>query len=277
MVNGVVPAEKRTQVTTTVTDLLEELTNIMKGIFLIQDLTQKITDSIVSYGERASSTIVGQVIDNAVTYDSRKFIKTVPQFTKHIVDFHTTNTLIKQQFANEQKVVVCGGFISSDTRTNVVTNLGRGGSDYTAAILAAALKASVLEIWTDVDGFMTADPRIISNTYVIDKLSFIEAMELCNFGAKVIYPPTIYPAYHKNIPIRIKNTFNPSAPGTYISKDGTADTVKSIKGISSINDTCLITVQGLGMNTANWPVKSLPTITLLFRNPLRCPNSKRWS
>jgi aspartokinase/homoserine dehydrogenase 1 len=247
VVNGVVPAEKRTQVTTTITDLLEELTNIMKGIFLLQDLTQKITDSIVSYGERASSTIIGQVIDNAVTYDSRKFIKTVPQFTKHIVDFHTTNTLIKQQFANEQKVVVCGGFISSDTRTNVVTNLGRGGSDYTAAILAAALKASVLEIWTDVDGFMTADPRIISNTYVIDKLSFIEAMELCNFGAKVIYPPTIYPAYHKNIPIRIKNTFNPSAPGTYISNDRTTDTVKAIKGISSINDTCLITVQGLGM------------------------------
>lgn len=247
VVNGVVPAEKRTQVTTTITDLLEELTNIMKGIFLLQDLTQKITDSIVSYGERASSTIVGQVIDNAITYDSRKFIKTVPQFTKHIVDFHTTNELIKQQFANEQKVVVCGGFISSDTRTNVVTNLGRGGSDYTAAILAAALKASVLEIWTDVDGFMTADPRIISNTYVIDKLSFIEAMELCNFGAKVIYPPTIYPAYHKNIPIRIKNTFNPSAPGTYISNDRTTDTVKAIKGISSINDTCLITVQGLGM------------------------------
>ena len=129
-----------------------------------------------------------------------------------------------------------------------MTNLGRGGSDYTAAILAAALKASELEIWTDVDGFMTADPKVISSAYVIDRLTFTEAMELCNFGAKVIYPPTIYPVYHMDIPIRILNTFNPGAPGTYISKERNAGPCKSfIKGISSINDTCLITVQGLGM------------------------------
>ncbi|MDE7443296.1 MAG: aspartate kinase, partial [Muribaculaceae bacterium] len=145
------------------------------------------------------------------------------------------------------KVVVAPGFISTDAKGDI-TNLGRGGSDYTAAILAATLDASVLEIWTDVDGFMTADPRVINNAYVIDHLSFIEAMELCNFGAKVIYPPTIYPVFHKNIPIYIKNTFNPSAPGTLIS-DSKPETVepKAIKGISSINDTCLITVTGLGM------------------------------
>ena len=139
------------------------------------------------------------------------------------------------------------GFISSDSRTGEITNLGRGGSDYTAAILAAALDASRLEIWTDVDGFMTADPRVINNTYVIERLSFIEAMELCNFGAKVIYPPTIYPVYHKNIPIVIKNTFNPEAPGTLITETVSRSDGKAIKGISSINDTCLITVSGLGM------------------------------
>ena len=139
------------------------------------------------------------------------------------------------------------GFISSNEE-GLVTNLGRGGSDYTASILATALNARRLEIWTDVDGFMTADPRVISSAYVIDRLTFTEAMELCNFGAKVIYPPTIYPVYHKNIPIRILNTFNPTARGTYISKDKVKYEGKAlIKGISSINDTCLITVHGLGM------------------------------
>ncbi len=150
------------------------------------------------------------------------------------------------------KVVLVPGFISSSMDDGEVTNLGRGGSDYTASILAAALDASILEIWTDVDGFMTADPRVINSAYVIEQLSFTEAMELCNFGAKVIYPPTIYPVFHKNIPIKVCNTFNPKAPGTYISKESekkeTKDEKKAIiKGISSINDTCLVTVQGLGM------------------------------
>ncbi len=132
-------------------------------------------------------------------------------------------------------------------RTTPPRPRGGGGRDSPAAILAAALDARVLEIWTDVDGFMTADPRVIENTYVIDHLSFIEAMELCNFGAKVIYPPTIYPVFHKNIPIYIKNTFNPSAPGTCISEQRPSPEGKDIKGISSINDTCLITVSGLCM------------------------------
>jgi aspartokinase/homoserine dehydrogenase 1 len=140
-----------------------------------------------------------------------------------------------------------GGFISSDKVSGDVTNLGRGGSDYTAAILAAALDASILEIWTDVDGFMTADPRVISTAYPIKELSYVEAMELCNFGAKVVYPPTIYPVCHKNIPIVIKNTFNPAAPGTMIVQDKSVSGGKAIKGISSINDTSLITVTGLGM------------------------------
>ena len=138
------------------------------------------------------------------------------------------------------------GFISTDKHTGEVTNLGRGGSDYTASIIAAALDADILEIWTDVDGFMTADPKVISTAYPITELSYVEAMELCNFGAKVVYPPTIYPVCHKNIPILIKNTFNPEAPGTIVKQDADHFS-KPIKGISSINNTCLITMTGLGM------------------------------
>ena len=137
-------------------------------------------------------------------------------------------------------------FISRDSQTEEITNLGRGGSDYTAAIIAAALNADVLEIWTDVDGFMTADPRVIHTAYTINELSYIEAMELCNFGAKVVYPPTIYPVCVKNIPIEIKNTFNPNGKGTII-KSKIDNDLKPIKGISSISDTTLITVTGLSM------------------------------
>ena len=189
------------------------------------------------------------MIKDAQLFDSRKFIKTVKQFNKHVVDFEQTNRLIRETFNPLPKVSLVPGFISTSRDNGEVTNLGRGGSDYTASILATALDASILEIWTDVDGFMTADPRVINSAYVIDRLSFTEAMELCNFGAKVIYPPTIYPVYHKNIPIRIRNTFNPGARGTYISRAKEKATIGKglIKGISSINDTCLITVQGLGM------------------------------
>jgi aspartokinase/homoserine dehydrogenase 1 len=226
--------------------LLDELGNILKGVFLVRDLSQKTSDIIVSYGERLSSLIVSNVIPNARLFDAREFIKTEKQFRKHIVDFKVSNELIKKSFTDKPTVSVVPGFISQDIVTREITNLGRGGSDYTASIIAAALEADILEIWTDVDGFMTADPKIISNAYVINELSYIEAMELSNFGAKVIYPPTIFPAYHKNIPILIKNTFNPASQGTYISKNR-KNGGKSIKGISSISDTCLITIQGLGM------------------------------
>ena len=238
----------RMEVQRKVMTLLDELSNIYKGVYLINDLSPKTSDTIVSYGERLSSLIVSNVIKGAQLFDSRKFIKTVKQFNRHIVDFDETNRLILETFNPLPQVSLVPGFISSSRETGEVTNLGRGGSDYTASILASALNASILEIWTDVDGFMTADPRVISSAYVIDRLSFTEAMELCNFGAKVIYPPTIYPVYHKNIPIRILNTFNPAAPGTYISKEKEQGGGRAIiKGISSINDTCLITVQGLGM------------------------------
>lgn len=247
MIENVVEESKIEIVKEKVKLCFNDLANILRGIFLIRDISPKITDTIVSYGEGISSIIVANAINDAEHFDSKSFVKTINQFDKHIVDFEKTNQLIKQTFGKLPKVSVCGGFISTDATTDYVTNLGRGGSDYTAAILAAALDARLLEIWTDVDGFMTADPRIISNTYVIEKLSFSEAMELCNFGAKVIYPPTIFPVFHKNIPVVIKNTFNPEAPGTFISQEKTGEQAKAIKGISSINDTSLITIQGLGM------------------------------
>ena len=247
VINAVVPENKINSVLELVKIQFNDLSNILRGLFLIKDTSPKIIDTIVSYGESVSSIIVANTIEDAVHFESKNFIKTIHQFDKHVVDFPTTNALIKERFVKKNKVSVCGGFISSDSTTNYITNLGRGGSDYTAAILAAALNASILEIWTDVDGFMTADPRIISNTYVIEKLSFSEAMELCNFGAKVIYPPTIFPVFHKNIPVVIKNTFNPDAKGTYISQEKEHEVSKAIKGISSINDTSLITIQGLGM------------------------------
>ncbi|MDD3320594.1 MAG: bifunctional aspartate kinase/homoserine dehydrogenase I [Paludibacter sp.] len=247
VIDAVIAESKKLDVIERVNTQFADLSNIFRGIYLIKDISIKITDTIVSYGESLSSVIVCNAINNAVHFDARKFIKTENQFDKHIVDFEKSNQLIKETFTSLPPISVCGGFISTDCNTNFITNLGRGGSDYTAAIIAAALHASLLEIWTDVDGFMTADPRIINNAYVIEKLSFIEAMELCNFGAKVIYPPTIFPVFHKNIPVIIKNTFNPEAEGTYISREKSGEVAKAIKGISSINDTSLITVQGLGM------------------------------
>ncbi|MEG1685393.1 MAG: bifunctional aspartate kinase/homoserine dehydrogenase I [Bacteroides sp.] len=247
MVKGLAPeGEKQALLLSEIGTLLDELQNIFNGIYLIKDLSTKTANTIVSYGERLSSIIVSKVIDGAVWYDARKFIKTELKHSKHIVDSELTTKLTKETFATLPKVALVPGFISSDKTTGDVTNLGRGGSDHTASIIAAALDASVLEIWTDVDGFMTADPKVISSAYTIGELSYVEAMELCNFGAKVVYPPTIYPVFHKNIPIKIKNTFNPTAQGTFIASEQSLNG-KAIKGISSINDTSLITVQGLGM------------------------------
>ena len=247
MVYTVIPAGKAREVLLDqVNELLSELKNIFQGIFLIHDLSPKTSATIVSYGERLSSIIVATLIEGARWFDSRTFIKTEKKHNKHILDSELTNRLVKESFKEIPQVSLVPGFISTDKDTGEVTNLGRGGSDYTASILAAALNADILEIWTDVDGFMTADPRVISTAYPITELSYVEAMELCNFGAKVVYPPTIYPVCHKNIPILIKNTFNPDAPGTIV-KQKADHFSKPIKGISSINDTCLITMTGLGM------------------------------
>ena len=238
--------KKREDLFNAVDSLFEQLKSIYYGVYLIHDLSEKTQNAIVSYGERLSSNITAALIKNAKLYDAREFIKTCHKNNKHTLDSELTNKLVCKAFEELPKISVVPGFISCDERTGETTNLGRGGSDYTAAIIAAALNAEVLEIWTDVDGFMTADPKVIRTAYTINELSYKEAMELCNFGAKVIYPPTIYPVCVKNIPIKVKNTFNPNNPGTIIKEKASNDR-KAIKGISSISGTTLITVTGLSM------------------------------
>ena len=248
LIDAVIPCtEKRTALLQEVDMLLNELNNIYQGLALINNMTPKSEATIVSYGERISSRIVTALIDGAVRYNARNFIRTETKHKKYILADEATERLIHEHFDNScEQVIVVPGFIAQDRENDEITNLGRGGSDYTAAILAATLNADCLEIWTDVDGFMTADPRVINNAYTIRHLSYVEATELCNFGAKVVYPPTIYPVFKANIPIKIKNTFNPDGEGTVIDAHS-EDEGRLIKGISSINDTDLLTVQGLGM------------------------------
>lgn len=229
-----------------VDDLLARLEEICQGIFLLKHLSTSVLDEVVSLGERISSNIVTDIISGAVRKDSLDFIRTVKRSGNNVLDKDNTTRLVLEAFKDAGKVSIVPGFIARSSNDGSITNLGRGGSDYTASILAAVLEADELEIWTDVDGFMTADPRMISGAYVIDQLSYAEAMELCNFGAKVIYPPTLYPVCAKNIPIVIKNTFNPSAPGTRITRECTHDH-RSVTGISSINNTSLLTLSGVSM------------------------------
>ena len=244
-------SQKRVDLFNKVDALFDQLKSIYYGVFLIHDLSHKTQDAIVSYGERLSSNIVASLIKGGIRMNARDFIRTEKKNGKHSLDSELTNKLVREAFnpvigTNNKTVAVVPGFIARDRDTHETTNLGRGGSDYTAAIIAAALDAEMLEIWTDVDGFMTADPKVIKSAYTINELSYVEAMELCNFGAKVIYPPTIYPVCIKHIPIKVKNTFNPEHPGTLI-KDKIDDDMKPIKGISSIKGTTLITVTGLSM------------------------------
>lgn len=242
IINEMVALENRESVQKAFDHLLGQLRRKYDGIFLLGDLTQHTLDVVVSFGERMSSVIVSSIINGATLFNSLKFIKTEKWFSKNIADQKLTTTLIKEAFSNFHGVAIAPGFISTDRDTGEITNLGRGGSDFTAALIAAALDASMLEIWTDVDGFMTADPRVISEARVMSAMSFIESMELCSFGAKVIYPPTIYPVFHKNIPIKILNTFNPEAPGTLIT-ERQKESVAEIKGISAIKGTTLFTLQ----------------------------------
>ena len=247
MIEAIIPAgRERETLLAVVRALLEELRSIYQGVYLIRDLSPKTSAAIVSYGERISSRIVATLIKGAEWFDSLELIRTEVKCGRNMLASEETESLVKEAWQTMPKVSLMGGFISRDVESGEITNLGRGGSDYTASIVAAALDAEVLEIWTDVDGFMTADPRVISTAYVINELSYVEAMELCNFGAKVVYPPTIYPVCVKNIPILIKNTFNPEAPGSII-KQKVSDSSKAIKGISSIKGTSLINISGLSM------------------------------
>ena len=226
--------------------ILDELRSILFGVHLVGDLSEKTEAAIVSYGERMSSRIVTAALPGAVRKNSLQFIRTEHKHGQVLLNNELTEQLIREAFSPMPHLAVCPGFISKDSKTEEITNLGRGGSDYTASILAATLDAEVLEIWTDVNGFMTADPRLIPSAYTIQSLSYVEATELCNFGAKVVYPPTIYPVCAKNIPIRILNTFCPDNTGTIIQSQAEKD-ARYVCGLSSIRDVAMITVSGLSM------------------------------
>ncbi len=244
IIEQLVRPERKESTLFVVDALLDELRRTYEGVSLIGDLPSKTLDVIVSLGERMSAPIVAGIIENAKLHNSLDFIKTEKWFDKNIADANLTRDLIIKEFSDiDNGPHVTGGFISQDRDSGEITNLGRGGSDYTAALIAAALDADMLDIWTDVDGFMTADPRIIKDAKVLPSMSFIESMELCTFGAKVIYPPTIYPVFHKNIPIRILNTFNPTAPGTLIS-DSSDSKEYPVKGVTAIRNTCLVRMTG---------------------------------
>ncbi len=232
--------------------ILDELRSILFGVHLIKDLSPKSEAAIVSYGERMSSRIVTAALPGAVRKNSLEFIRTEHKHGQILLNSELTDQLVREAFSPMPHLAVCPGFISRDSQTEEVTNLGRGGSDYTASILAATLGAEVLEIWTDVNGFMTADPRLIPEAYTIQSLSYVEATELCNFGAKVVYPPTIYPVCAKNIPIRILNTFSPDNAGTVIHSSSPLASspnrpISYVCGLSSIRDVAMITVSGLSM------------------------------
>ena len=247
LIGDVIPEGKvRDELAAGVEALLTDLGNLCLGTYLLKSLSRKTMFEIVSFGERLSSLIYSKLIGGARLLDALDFIRTYTDGRKEMLDDGLTSTLVSKAFSGFSGIAVVPGFIARNRDNSDIVNLGRGGSDYTASILASELGASVLEIWTDVDGFMTADPRVIKTSYVIDELSYGEAMELCNFGAKVIYPPALYPVCAKGIPILVKNTFNPSAPGTVIKQD-CHHSDKAIAGITSIDNTCLLTISGLSM------------------------------
>jgi len=228
----------------------ETLEQLLRGVYLVREASLRTMDYILSFGERNSCYIVSEYFKTigipASFVDARNIIKTDKNFGSAIVNFSITNESIQGYYSKDKNgVKVVTGFIASDVG-GLTTTLGRGGSDYTAAILAGALTADKLEIWTDVDGVLTCDPRKVSKAYTVESLSYNEAMELSHFGAKVIYPPTIQPALAKDIPIYIRNTFNPDFEGTKISKESDESKAR-IKGMSSMSGICLLTLQGPGM------------------------------
>ncbi|MGE5621128.1 MAG: bifunctional aspartate kinase/homoserine dehydrogenase I [archaeon] len=232
-----------------VSKLLSDLKQVLHGICLVREMSHRSLDYIMSFGERLSAFIISESFLSqgirAGFLDSREVIKTDKSFGNAIVDFAATGELIRHYFEDKDHLQVVTGFIGS-TADNETTTLGRGGSDYSASIFGSVLDAEEIEIWTDVDGVMTADPRKVKKAFSIETMSYEEAMEMSHFGAKVIHPPTMRPAMMKNIPIRIKNTFNPSFPGTLITAHGNGKK-NLITGITSISNVALVRVQGSGM------------------------------
>ena len=249
-IKELIPVSEQSSLLSHIKRIINHLETLLDGCFLLGELSPRTSDTILSFGELLSSFIIAkalkQNLKNSDYKDSRELIKTNTNFGKAVVNFEVTNKLITDFFAsNENQVVIIPGFISS-TLEGINTTLGRGGSDYTAAIIAAAVDASELEIWTDVNGMYTANPKIVKQAQPIATISYQEAMELSHFGAKVLYPPTIQPVLRKSIPILIKNTFEPESDGTYISKTISTH-INPVKGISHIDHITLITLEGSGM------------------------------
>ena len=249
-VKDLIPIDQQSRLLSLVKTLCNEIEDICNGVFLLKELSERTKDRIVSYGEVLSSQIIAAAIKSGMGdcewKDSRDLIITNSNFGAAAVDFAVTSKKINEFFsASPAGLYIMPGFIANDAK-GANTTLGRGGSDYTAAILAAAVDASVLEIWTDVSGMMTADPRLVANVRIIPQISYQEAMELSHFGAKVIYPPTIQPVSSKGIPTWIKNTFAPQDNGTVIRQDA-SKSGSTIRGISSINNISLLSLEGSGM------------------------------
>ncbi len=246
MVSDLLKGSVQESATQEVNSLLDSFNEVLRGVFQLRDLSAKTLDLVLSFGERLSASIVARYLEGAHYMDARELIRTDNQFGSATVDMETSNMAISERFKDLKQLTVLPGFIASD-HEGETTTLGRGGSDYTAAILAATLGAKVLEIWTDVDGFMTADPKIVPEAYTVGCMSYEEAMELSHFGARVIYTPTLTPAYKASIPIKVKNTFKPELAGTLITGSSFCKQNELIKGISSINFVSLVTVKGTGM------------------------------
>ncbi|SMO41045.1 bifunctional aspartate kinase/homoserine dehydrogenase I [Solitalea koreensis] len=248
-VRNLIPVSAQSSVLSQVKKRLNEIDNICEGVYLIGELSKKTLDRIMSYGELLSSLIIAEKLKaegvDVALKDTRELIKTDAHYGNANVDFDNSNLLIWQYFNQSSRITVLPGFVAS-TESNETTTLGRGGSDYTASIIAGALNAEVLEIWTDVSGMMTADPRIVGQAYPIDKISYGEAMELSHFGAKVIYPPTIQPVLERKIPVWIKNTFAPNDAGTLILENGN-ESPGIVKGLSSVDKIALLSLEGSGM------------------------------
>ncbi|MGB5358428.1 MAG: aspartate kinase, partial [Eudoraea sp.] len=249
-IKELIPIQLQSAILSKVKSELNTLDTLAEGAFLIAEKTPQLTDKIVSFGELLSSYIISEFFVsagmNSAFKDSRELIKTDDTFGKAAVDFENTNKNCNAYFSKtKNKITVIPGFISSTAQGNSTT-LGRGGSDYSAAVVASAIDAEELQIWTDVSGMYTANPRIVKQAKAIPQISYEEAMELSHFGAKVLYPPTIQPVLSKNIPILIKNTFAPEEAGTLIAKNDNAQG-KSVRGISNVEQITLLSLEGPGM------------------------------
>ncbi|MBB2149814.1 bifunctional aspartate kinase/homoserine dehydrogenase I [Pedobacter gandavensis] len=250
VIRALLPAIAQNPVLTKLKIYFNELEDILQSVYNLRELSLQTKDLILSYGERCSTVMVShiakQTFPNALYVDGSELIKTDHNFGQAKVNTYLTESLIKDfQESNPDKLLFVTGFIASNDEGRITT-LGRGGSDYTAAIWGSALNAQEIQVWTDVDGMLTADPRMVKKAFSLSELSYTEAMELSYFGAKVIYPPTMIPAFLKRIPIVIKNTFNVDFPGTYI-KHGAGSSKLPIKGISSIDEISVLNLSGSGM------------------------------